>query len=68
MNYKMIINILGWVLIIEAVAMVIPLICSLCYGEFNEFYIFLISIAICVALGFLVTRKAPRHKAFFAKE
>ena len=68
MNYKMIINILGWVLIIEAIGMLIPLVCALCYGELTETYIFLISIAICLALGFLITRKSPRHKSFFAKE
>ena len=68
MNYKMIINILGWVLITEAIGMLIPLVCALYCGELTETYIFLISIAICLALGFLITRKSPRHKSFFAKE
>ena len=67
MNYKMIINILGWVLKIEALAMLIPFICSICYGE-SEIKVWAVCILICFAVGFLLSRRQPKRKAFYAKE
>lgn len=67
MNYKMIINILGWVLKIEALAMIIPLICSVCYRE-KEIWVWITCIIICMAIGQIISKKVPRRKEFFAKE
>ena len=68
MNYKVILHTLGWVLNIEAFAMVLPLICSLCYSEWDMAKIFLLSIAICLVIGILLTRKPLEKKTMYAKE
>lgn len=68
MNYKVILHTLGWVLNIEGIAMLLPLICSLCYSEWNMAKIFLICIAICLAVGVALTIKPLNKKTMYAKE
>ena len=68
MNYKMIIYTLGWVLKIEAVTMLIPFICALCYLEFPETYVWLSCIALCMITGSLLTIKQPKNKTMGARE
>ena len=68
MNCKMIINVLGWVLKIEAAFMLIPLVCAAIYGETNEIFTFLICIAIGLIIGIAITFKQPKNKAMYAKE
>ena len=68
MNYKVILHTLGWVLNIEGIAMILPLICSLCYSEWNMAKIFLICIAICLAVGVSLTIKPLNKKTMYAKE
>ena len=68
MNYKMIFYILGWVLKIESVSMVIPLICALCYSEFPITYVWLGCIAICLVTGSLLSIKQPSNKTMYARE
>ncbi|MBR4173700.1 MAG: TrkH family potassium uptake protein, partial [Clostridia bacterium] len=67
MNYKVIIHTLGWVLIVEAAALVLPLICAL---AFSEPYIgtFVICIAICALLGGLCILPKVKDKTMFSKE
>lgn len=67
MNCKMIIHILGWVLKIESFAMIIPLLCSLYYGE-SEIKIWVICFAVCLVTGHLLSWHLPKRKAFYAKE
>ena len=68
MNRKMVFYLLGKVIIIEAALLSLPLICSLCYGE-KCISSFLITIAICLALGFLlIVAHKPKDKTIFAKE
>ena len=67
MNYRIILNTLGWVLNIEAAAMLLPLICAIIYGE-SCAATFLICIAICLILGIALTVKAPKNKAMYARE
>ncbi len=68
MNYKMIINVLGWVLKIESAFMAIPLVCAAIYGETAEIFTFLICIALGILFGTLITKKSPANKAMYAKE
>ena len=67
MNMKSVSYILGWVLNIEAALMVLPLVTSLIYGE-GEGWAFAIVIALCAAIGFLLTHKRPNNPNFRARE
>lgn len=67
MNYKIIIHTLGWVLIVEAAALVLPLICALIFSE-PYVITFLICILICGALGAALTIPTIKNKTMFSKE
>lgn len=67
MNYRNIIFTLGWVLNIEAVCMILPMVCSLVYRE-DTFSVYLISALICLAVGFLCTFRQPKNKSMYARE
>ena len=67
MNYRMILHTLGWVLNFEAVCMLLPLLCAVCYQEPCAL-IFAACIAICLFVGVILTRHAPKKKSFYAKE
>ena len=67
MNYKIILHTLGWVLNVEAAAMVLPLICSVIYKEPYS-AVFLICIAICLLIGLPLTLKSPKKKTMYARE
>ena len=68
MNYKVISRILGWVLNIEAVCMLLPAICALCYGENSQAGIFVLCSAICVAIAIPLMLIGKHSKDMFAKE
>ncbi len=68
MNYKMIFYILGWVLKIESVSMIVPLICTLYYSESHETYVWIGCIAICLLAGSLLSIKQPSNKTMYARE
>lgn len=67
MNYSMIVYILGWVLNIEGLFLIPPCIVALIYGEKSGFS-YLITMVVCLLLGFLATRKKPRNSSFFSRE
>ena len=66
MNIRIILYTLGWVLNLEAAAMILPLICSLCYGESPV--PFLISIALTAVLGIAFTVKKPKNISMYSRE
>ena len=68
MNYKIIKHILSKVLVIEAFSMTFSLLCAFIFKETKLIPIWLISIFICLAASFLISRKSPENKAFYAKE
>lgn len=68
MNYKMILYTLGWVLKIEAVSMLLPLVCAVCYSEKRMISVFTICLVICFATGFVLSFRKPRHRSMYAKE
>ena len=67
MNMKSVSYILGWVLIIEAALMSLPLFTSLIYGE-GEGWAFAIAMALCGGIGYLFTHKHPNNHSFRARE
>ncbi len=68
MNYGMIKRILGYVLLIEALCLTLPLICSLVYGEPHALTVWTLCICICLMLGIVLTLGKPKSKQMFAKE
>ena len=68
MNYGMIKRILGYVLLIEAICLTLPLICSLVYGEPHALPVWTLCICICLMLGIVLTLGKPKSKQMFAKE
>ena len=62
MNYKMLRYITGQLLLAEGMLMLIPLVTSLCYGEFKMLHAFLIPIGILLLLGSLFSFKKPEDK------
>lgn len=67
MNFKMILNILGWILIFEAMFFLVPLITAVVYGE-AVLADFLISAGICLICGGLLILKKPENKALYSRE
>ena len=67
MNYGIIINILGWVLSCESLCMVMPLICAF-FCDHSNIPTFLLCIAICLILGIIMIRIAPKKRDLYAKE
>ena len=67
MNYKMIRNILGWLLLFEAGFMLVPLVTGICYGE-SETVFFAITILLCASIGGLCVWKKPKDPVLYARE
>ena len=67
MNYSIIFYIVGYVMRIEGALMLLPLLVDLFYGE-DKWYYYLISSAIAILLGFLLTAKKPKSNVFYLKE
>ncbi len=67
MNYRIVSYIIGWVLKIEAILMLIPLLTGILYRE-SSTLAFLITIVICAVPGILLTWKQPKHQHFYLRE
>ena len=67
MNHRVIINVLGLALILEAAVMLLPLVCAVCYGE-QELWTFAFCSVICLVAGLLLKMVAPKHRRMYAKE
>ncbi|WP_077534790.1 TrkH family potassium uptake protein [Massiliimalia massiliensis] len=67
MNLCMIVYILGWILLCEGALLVLPLMVSVYYAE-PTWHAFLITIAICLALGALLVHRKPRNRVFYLRE
>ena len=67
MNYRIIAYLLGWVLKIEAVALVLPGITAIIYRE-DTWYWFFICAAFAGILGFYLSRKKNRQGNFYSRE
>ncbi len=67
MNYRMIKNITGWLLIFEALFMSVPAITAIVYKE-SELWHFLMVMAGCLILGGLMVFRKPPSTTLYAKE
>ena len=67
MNYKMIRNILGWLLLFEAGFMLVPLITGICFGE-RETLFFALTIVLCASIGGLCVWNKPKDSVLYARE
>ena len=64
MNHKIIRYTLGWVLNIEGILMLLPLICSFCYKEPYMAGAFILSALFCGLIGTLFTFKKPENNTW----
>ncbi|MBE6592839.1 MAG: TrkH family potassium uptake protein [Ruminococcaceae bacterium] len=67
MNFRMIKNILGWILIFEAGFMLAPLLTAIIYSE-EVFTSYLISMGICLLIGLLFIWRKPKDKTLYSRE
>ena len=67
MNYKMIKNILGWILIFEAIFMAVPLITAIIYSE-SAVISFIVSILIFAAVGGLLIMNRPADTTLYSRD
>ena len=67
MNYRMIRNILGWLLIFECGFMLVPTVTALVYRE-REVWAFLVTMLLCGAIGALFVWRKPKDSALYARE
>lgn len=67
MNHRIITYTLGWVLNIEGVCLLLPLICSLLYKDSCSL-IFLLCAGLCIVFGAALSLRQPKKKAMYAKE
>lgn len=68
MNYRMIFNIIGRVMCVEAVFMVPAFLMALYYGEQSSALGFLATIALLFAIGLPISVKKPERRNFYTRE
>ncbi len=69
MNRKMICYMVGYIVKLEAVLLVLPLIVSLCYHEMNGVFSFSVTILAAALVGFIVTGVFnPKNRVIYARE
>ena len=68
MNYKVILRTLGSVLNIEAVCMLLPAICALCYKDTESVKVYLFCSVLCLVSGVFLSLIKPKHKTMYSKE
>ena len=69
MNYRMIKNVLGWILLFEAGFFLVPIITAFAYSESREVLSFGLAALICVAIGLLFLFVAkPKSKTLYSRE
>ncbi len=67
MNLKAVLYVLGWILNIEGIFMLLPVLVSFIYGE-GEGLSFLAIAVICIVIGTAIVIKKPKNMTFFARE
>ncbi len=67
MNFGIMLYIMGFAVMVEAAAMLLPWAVSLIYGE-SSGWIFLVCAVVFGVLAMLMTRKRPKDTSFFARE
>ena len=67
MNYRMIRNIIGWLLLFECGFMLVPTATALIYRE-SEIWCFLVTMLLCGGIGGLFVLKRPQNQTLYARE
>ncbi|MCI5650448.1 MAG: TrkH family potassium uptake protein [Fusicatenibacter sp.] len=67
MNDKMIRFIISWVLKLEAILMMLPVLIALIYRE-KEGFVYLIWAAVCAGIGCLLCRKKPANMEIYSRD
>lgn len=67
MNYSIIRYIIGWVLVLEAIFMLLPCMVSLIYQE-SSGIAFAATAASCAVIGLLLRGRKPKNKNYYARE
>ena len=67
MNFSIIAYIIGWILNCEAAIMILPCITAIVYRE-SQLRAFLITMALCLALGIPLVSRSPKNRFFFIRE
>lgn len=67
MNYSIIRYIIGWVLVLEAIFMLLPCLVAVIYQE-SSGVAFVATAAVCAVTGFLMISKKPKNKNYYARE
>ncbi len=67
MNYGVVIYVLGWILKAEAGFMLFPFAVGIIYGEDSK-WSYLITAALCLVVGFLLSFRKPKSGGLFLKE
>ena len=68
MKKRLVFSVLGKFLIIEAILLLLPALCSLIYKEYNQLISFLITAGISAAIGFVMWIQYPKRTDLYAKE
>ncbi len=68
MNFKMIRYVQGWLLLFEAGFLLVPCLTALCFKEWSVLLWFLLTAAICAAIGHLLKWKKPENTVLYARE
>ena len=55
MNYAIVFRLLSYILFCEAALLLLPAIASLCYGEWSVLGVFVLTAALCLVLGLLLS-------------
>ena len=67
MNYRMIKHILGWILLFEALFLLLPLTTAIILAE-AEFLTFLLTIGICAVTGGLLILGKPKNTTLYSRD
>lgn len=67
MNHRIVINVLGWALVLESVCMLLPMVCAICFGE-PQVWTFAICSIICLIIGLPLKSIKLKNHTMYAKE
>ncbi len=68
MNFSMVSYLLGWITLCEGALLGLPLVVSFLYGESVPAKAFILTIVLCLLLGWLLKRRAPVNKTLGLRE
>ena len=67
MNYSIIRFVLGWIIKVEGIFLLFPVLVALIYKEQSGWYFFFTA-ALSILIGTILSRKKPKKKSYYARE